>query len=37
MGQLYFPTQLEIWVSEKYKMMKILKPEDISEDKIARI
>jgi IrrE N-terminal-like domain len=33
----YFPTPLELWVSDKYKRMKILKPEDLCEDKIAWI
>jgi IrrE N-terminal-like domain len=37
MGLLYFPTPLELWVSEKYKRMKILKPDDICEEKIAWI
>jgi Zn-dependent peptidase ImmA (M78 family) len=37
MSLLYFPTPLESWVSEKYKRMKMIKPEDICEDKIAWI
>jgi hypothetical protein len=37
MKKLYMPTPLESWVSEKYKRMKMLKPEDICEDKIAWI
>ncbi|MGM0806475.1 MAG: ImmA/IrrE family metallo-endopeptidase [Bacillota bacterium] len=34
---IYFPTPLELWVSEKYKRMKMFKPEDICEEKIAWI
>jgi Zn-dependent peptidase ImmA (M78 family) len=37
MSIFHSPTPLELWVSDKYKKMKMLKPEDICEDKIAWI
>jgi IrrE N-terminal-like domain len=37
MLNLYIPTSLELWISQKYIKMKILSPTDLTEEKIAWI
>lgn len=37
MSLIYFPTPLESWITEKYKRMRILTPNDLSEERIAWI